>query len=152
MEDISQVELIEKVSFPNPYTKDLFTHYLSHTPGGFLLAEWEGDVVGYIISELEGIDALIVSVAVSPEHRNRGVASLLMREALGSLCKRGRRVHLQVGAGNVSAMAFYRKFSFKRIGRIKSYYPNGDDAILMARDCEGLKFEASRAVGERGGV
>ncbi len=152
MEDISQVELIEKVSFPNPYTKDLFTHYLSHTPGGFLLAEWEGGVVGYIIAELEGMNALIVSLAVSPEYRNRGVASLLLQEALGTLCKGARRVHLQVGAENVSAIAFYRKFSFKRIGRIKSYYPNGDDAILMARDCDALTFEASRAVGERGGV
>ncbi len=151
MEDISQVVMIEKASFPNPYTKDLFTHYLSHTPGGFLLAEWEGSVVGYIIAELEGTEALIVSVAVSPENRNQGVASLLMQEALGSLLKKARMVHLQVSAENISAITFYRKFSFRQIGRIEKYYPNGDDAIVMARSNE-VTSEASRAFCERGGV
>ncbi len=152
MEDIAQVLMIERVSFPKPYTRDLFMYYLSLTPQGFLVAEYEGAVVGYMIAELEGMEALIVSVAVSPEHRNRRVASLLMREALGSLCKRARRVHLQVSAENNSAIAFYRKFSFEQIGRIKNYYPNGGDAILMARDSEVLISEASRAVCERGGV
>ncbi len=125
---------IEKISFPNPYTIDFFTYYLSLTPEGFLVAEQEGGVVGYMIAEVEGIDGLIVSIAVSPEHRNRGIGSLLMREALESLCNRARRINLQVSAENMVAITFYRKFSFREISRIKNYYPNGDDAILMARD------------------
>ena len=125
---------IEKISFPNPYTKELFTYYLSLTPEGFLVAEQKGGVVGYMIAEVEGVDGLIVSVAVSTEHRNRGIGSLLMREALESVCKRARRIHLQVSAENRAAIKFYRKFSFQEVSRIKNYYPNGDDAIVMARD------------------
>jgi ribosomal-protein-alanine N-acetyltransferase len=124
---------IEEVSFPNPYTRSVFTRYLSLAYQGFLVAEQKGGVVGYIIAEIQGTQGLIVSLAVLPEYRKGGIGSTLMREALERLCK-VRRIHLQVSVENRTAIEFYRKFSFHEMSTIKNYYPNGDDAILMVRD------------------
>ena len=125
---------IEEVSFPNPYTRSVFTRYLSLAFEGFLVAEQNGGVVGYIIAEIQGTQGLIVSLAVLPEYRKGGIGSTLMREALERLCKKVKRIHLQVSVENKTAIKFYRKFSFQETSIIKNYYPNGDDAMLMARD------------------
>lgn len=125
---------IEEASFPNPYAKSVFTRYLSLTDEGFLVAEQKGGVVGYIIAEIQGTQGLIVSLAVLPEYRKGGIGSTLMREALQRLCKKVRRIHLQVSVQNRAALKFYRKFSFQEMGTVKNYYPDGDDAVLMAMD------------------
>ncbi len=125
---------IEEVSFPNPYTRGIFTRYLSLADERFLVAVQKGRVVGYVIAEIQGTQGLIVSLAVLPEYRKEGIGSMLMREAFERLCKKVRRIHLQVSIENKTAIKFYRKFSFQEMSKIKNYYPNGDDAIVMARD------------------
>lgn len=134
VDDLDQVLRIENASFPKPYDRSLFSHFLSRGPQGFLIADKRGTIVGYVIATIERDFGLIISIAVSPDNRGRGIGTILMNTILAELSKKVRRVELQVSVNNKQAIQFYQKFSFKETGFIKNYYPNGDDAILMSRE------------------
>jgi len=133
--DLAQVGQIERASFPErPYTRLDFVAYLLIARDGFIVASMDGSVVGYVIALSQRREGSIQSIAVSPESRGKGVGELLMRSAIDGLAGRCERIHLLVDAKNETAIRLYRKLSFEETGKVvKRYYPNGDDAIEMAR-------------------
>ncbi len=96
-----------------------------------MVARENGEVVGYAMASFRDGYGLILSIAVSPEHRRRGTGALLMQAALYHLEGKVEQVQLQVGFTNQEAIDFYRKFGFRETARLENYYQNGDDAIEM---------------------
>jgi amino-acid N-acetyltransferase len=80
----------------------------------FLLAEEDGRIVGSAALERYGAQALLRSVAVTPEHRNRGLArdlvSRLLDDAAGADV---REIYLFTS----TAPGYFRRFGFVPIGR-----------------------------------
>jgi len=135
LRDLGQVIKVEEASFPErPYTKMDFLSCLLIAREGFIVAVNDGSVIGYVIAMGQGGQGVIQSIAVSPESRGKGVGEMLMKSAIEHLAKRFRRVSLLVDAGNENAIRLYHKMSFIETGRIiDRYYPNGDDAVEMAK-------------------
>lgn len=136
--DLAQVGRIEKDSFPEgPYTRLDFVYFLLTARDGFIVASRAGAVVGYVIATSQGRDGAIQSIAVSPESRGKGVGEALMVAAIGHLAGRSGLVRLLVDVKNEAAIRLYRRLSFAETGRVvKEYYPNGDDALEMARSLQ----------------
>ena len=136
LRDLGQVSKVEEASFPErPYSKMDFLSCLLIAREGFVVAVKDGTVIGYVIAIGEGGQGMIQSIAVSPESRRKGVGELLMKAANEYLARRFRRVSLLVDADNEKAIRLYRKLSFFETGRIiEGYYPNGDDAVEMAKE------------------
>ena len=134
--DLSQVHVIERESFPeNPYPAIAFVNLLMLAGEGFVVACSGDSVVGYAIGTDIGGEGMIQSMAVTPSFRRRGVGTRLLGSVIEHLSKERRRVSLLVDVSNVAAIRLYRKFSFSETGRvIRAYYPNGSDAIEMARE------------------
>ncbi len=81
----------------------------------FLVAEVAGRVVGTAIGGYDGHRGWIYSVAVAPEHRHRGIGSMLVRQVEAALVARGcLKLNLQVRTTNASVLAFYEKLGFQR--------------------------------------
>jgi [ribosomal protein S18]-alanine N-acetyltransferase len=135
LKDLGQVGRIEKASFPErPYTRLDFAYFLLVARDGFIVASKDGLVVGYVIATSQGREGAIQSIAVSPESRGEGVGEALMRAAMGRLAGKSETVRLLVDANNESAIRLYRRLSFEETGKVvKRYYPNGNDALEMAR-------------------
>jgi ribosomal-protein-alanine N-acetyltransferase len=77
----------------------------------------------------------VVSIAVDPACRGQGAASALMESALRRLRRRGvARLILMVKVTNEPARAFYGKYAFKSVRRVRRYYEDGADGWLMARE------------------
>ncbi len=133
-EDLDQISEIERTSFPSPYDKSIFSHFLTRSSDGFLVAERYGRIIGYMIFTIERNYGLIVSIAVSPDERRRGIGSKLLENALNELVGKVKTVELQVSVKNREGIEFYRKFSFHQREIWRAYYPNGEDAILMSRE------------------
>jgi ribosomal-protein-alanine N-acetyltransferase len=132
LSDLHEVSEIENVSFPDPYDKATFLRFLVWEHRGFLVAEGEGRILGYVIALTGHGFGLISSIAVSPTYKRMGIGSRLMRAALDFLVGKVPKVTLQVSVKNAAAIDLYvKKFSFRETARIAGYYPNGDDAILM---------------------
>jgi [ribosomal protein S18]-alanine N-acetyltransferase len=133
--DLDQVGQVEKASFPDrPYTKLDFVYCMSIAGEGFIVACENGSVVGYVIAAGRGEEGSIMSIAVSPRFRERGVGERLMRSAIDYLARRFERVFLLVDVKNERAIRLYRRFSFSETGNVvEGYYQNGDDAIELTR-------------------
>jgi len=77
----------------------------------------------------------LYSIFISPEYRNRGVASSMINNAL-IYCKANSidKITLEVNEKNTKAINFYKKKNFINIGRRRNYYELSGisyDAILM---------------------
>ena len=132
-EDLDQVVAIEKAAFPDPYSRMLFRWFGVTTGNGFIVAYRE-HVLGYLISEIRGGQGHIVSMAVNPEYRRKGIGEALLREAIARMESKVREVYLEVRATNDAAIRLYEKRSFKITGEVlKGYYPDRENAVVMSR-------------------
>jgi ribosomal-protein-alanine N-acetyltransferase len=77
----------------------------------------------------------VVSVAVLEEHQGKGVGTALMLEGInGIIIRKSDEIYLEVRVSNESAVQLYKKLGFIIKSRLKSYYRDGEDAFLMAKD------------------
>jgi [ribosomal protein S18]-alanine N-acetyltransferase len=130
--DLDDVLTIEEETFTDAYDREIFSQLLTSEPQGFLVAADDSGVLGYVASS--GRYGLVFSLAVSAAHRRRGIGQSLMVAVLGYLRGETKRVSLQVRVTNSAAIGLYHQFSFKEQGRIRRYYPDGEDALVMILD------------------
>jgi len=130
--DLDGVLKIEEESFPDPYDREIFSQLLSSEPEGFLVAEGGPGVLGYVASSARY--GIIFSLAVSASRRREGIGRALMDAILRYLSEETEWVSLQVRVGNSAAIGLYRQFSFREEGRVRRYYPDGEDALVMILD------------------
>jgi len=136
---------INRVCLPENYTTSFFMNLYQRFPETFIVAEENGDVVGYIMCRIEtGIPSFkllgitrkghVISIAVLPEHQREGIGCALMREAMEAMVNhKAKECYLEVRASNVPAVNLYRKMGFEIIRTIRGYYADGEAAYLMAR-------------------
>jgi len=96
-------------------------------------------LAGFIISRIGADEAEILSVALDPSQRGRGLSRDLLLTHLGHLAGRGvRTVFLEVEENNQPARRLYQRAGFATVGRRKRYYQQvgGEqlNALLMRRD------------------
>jgi ribosomal protein S18 acetylase RimI-like enzyme len=73
-----------------------------------LVAELDGHIVGTVIAGWNGWHGSVYRIAVLPEHRRRGIATALLREAESNLRARGAaRIDAVVVASDDHAVAFW---------------------------------------------
>ncbi|MGQ9718677.1 MAG: ribosomal protein S18-alanine N-acetyltransferase [Nitrososphaerales archaeon] len=132
-QDLDQVLAIERVCFKHPYDYLTFFYFLTKEPEGFYVAEENGHILGYAIFSSKDDKGNVISIAVLPEFRRRGIGSKLLEEGLEFLSKKVKEVELQVRVGNREAINFYRRFGFREKCLIYNYYPDGEDALVMLK-------------------
>ena len=93
-------------------------------PGSFGALALVGDQpVGLVIVLAVATEAEILTLAVLPKFRRRGMASRLLAWAIDRLSGSGsQRLLLEVAEDNVAARALYGKFGFAQVGHRPSYY------------------------------
>jgi ribosomal-protein-alanine N-acetyltransferase len=94
--------------------------------------------IGFAVSRISADEAEILSIAVDPKHRGRGLSRNLLLTHLGHLAGHGvRTVFLEVEENNRPARRLYERAGFSVAGRRERYYkqPGGQqlNAILMRR-------------------
>ncbi len=104
------------------------------TPRVALIAEEDGEVVGFLVARALGPEWEIENVVVAPAARQRGGGTRLVREALELARVRGAgSVFLEVRESNAAARKLYEKCAFVASGRRNSYYHNPVEDALVYR-------------------
>ncbi len=130
--DIPAVLAIEKISFSNPWSEQAFLDEMYGKYAFSKVALYEGKVVGYICAHYMLHEAHILDIAVHPDLRRRGIATILMKEAARELKKRGCVfAYLKVRASDAGAKSFYELSGFKVVTVRKKYYDNPEEDALM---------------------
>lgn len=142
MDDLFAVSRIEKRSFAQPWPYSAFERSLS-APAFLVAEDAEEDgqeaVVGFVVGDAipnHGRPlAHVKDIAVTPERRDEGIGTALLRAALSRLGEVGARtVKLEVREGNRVARSLYRQFGFEFLRRVPRYYDDGEAAIVLVRD------------------
>ncbi|WP_291365692.1 ribosomal protein S18-alanine N-acetyltransferase [Acetobacter sp. UBA5411] len=117
------------------WSESAFTELLA-TPGTrAFLASIQEEPVGFILIRAVLDEAEILTLAVSPEWRRRGIARKLLETVEHALKKEQiTKLFLEVSTKNTSAEALYTKAGFVKAGTRKRYYEDGSDAVVMVRD------------------
>lgn len=91
-------------------------------------------VIGFIGLKIVLDNADIMNIAVKKDHRNHGIGSLLLKQAiLHAMSKNCMQIMLEVNSTNSPAISLYEKFCFQKISVRKKYYNQIDDAIIMQK-------------------
>lgn len=133
-EDIEQVLGIEQASFPLPWTRAHFESELEARHSFPFVAVSDGIVAGYVCLMSLFEEAQILDIAVATDQRGRGIARMLMEQAIGvAREKEAELLSLEVRASNSAAIALYERCGFVRTGLRQKYYEGRDDAVLMEK-------------------
>lgn len=133
--DIEDIYKIELASFKDPYPLSLLKRILEESPDGCFVAKHRGEAVGYVAASISAEAGHIISIAVKPESRGKGIGEKLLERLLEEL--KGKRVStafLEVRVSNKAAINLYRKLGFRESHRVPRYYSNGEDCIMFVRE------------------
>jgi ribosomal-protein-alanine N-acetyltransferase len=131
--DLKSLVEIEKACFAVPWEEELIAADLDGRGNSvYLKASFQDIVVGYGVLGQNGRLAHLMNIAVLPRYRRQGVALQIMAafDVLAGdwLCK---RMCLEVRASNAGARTFYAALGFIYSSRMKSYYNDGEDALML---------------------
>ncbi|MDI6690990.1 MAG: ribosomal protein S18-alanine N-acetyltransferase [Candidatus Bathyarchaeota archaeon] len=145
MNDLQTVMHINRVCLPENYTDYFFIELHQRFPETFIVAEENGEVVGYIMCRIElglsnfGFSGLlkkghIVSVAVLHQHRRKGIGKALVIQALEKMrLYNAKQCFLEVRVTNTPAIELYKELGFEITRTIHGYYSDGEDAYIMTK-------------------
>ena len=130
--DLDHLLDIEQHSFPkSPYSRatlihlywlyaDTFWVYVDQPDG-----QGKEEVCGYLIFSRDGH---LISLAVHPTYRRRGIGETLIKRAMETLSE--KKMWAEVRRGNQGARAFYQKMGFQIVGILPNYYGK-EDALIV---------------------
>jgi ribosomal-protein-alanine N-acetyltransferase len=121
---------------PRPFSEAEFAALLG-TASVFLCAEPGGLLLGRVIAD----EAELLTLAVAPVQRRRGLGAQLVAAFHTTAMQRGARVaFLDVDERNTAARALYQSAGYVEAGRRRRYYKHPDgasDALVLTRELRG---------------
>ena len=98
------------------------------------IAEIANEAAGFALIRSIADQTELLIIATLPSRRKMNVATQLLKKSFAAAQHAdAEKIFLEVAHSNQSAQKLYIKLGFTEIGRRKSYYADGDDAVLMAR-------------------
>lgn len=135
-DDLPEILEIERASFPEPWSLDIFRGTIMNDRFTSL-GIFQKRLLGYLIA-LNTVNELhILNIAVRRDKRRMGLGGMLMDYIFKLYEGSVEAAYLEVRVSNESAAKFYSKRGFKKTGIRSGYYPNGEDALLMALEMNG---------------
>ena len=122
---------LEDSSFKDPFPSYFLSQLADANPDTFLVAEVNGKIVGYAAVDNWTDQQHLVSIAVIPGLRRKGIGQALLDGITARL--REGTLGLEVRKSNTAAIELYHKNGFADTGVAYSYYKDGEDAIQMAK-------------------
>lgn len=135
--DAAAIAAVHAVSFQRGWSEDEFERLLTDRSVIAHRATNGRTLAGFILSRMAAGEAEILSVAVAPARRGKGLARALLNHHLRRLAGLGNHaVFLEVAKDNAPALNLYRRSGFKEVGQRPGYYQhdkNGAVAALVLR-------------------
>jgi ribosomal-protein-alanine N-acetyltransferase len=127
-DDVTLLADLHRTSFPDPWREAAICELLAG-PGVFAFFSPEG----FVLARAAGDEAEILTLAVVPPARGRGLGRALLKSAAIHAATLGAAsMFLEVGADNQAALALYAGLGFERVGLRKGYYQGRDAWVLSA--------------------
>ena len=131
-DDIPAVLNIEHVSFSTKWSRQSFLNEMYNKYSFLKVALYEKNIIGYICADYLHHEARILNLAVHPDFRRKGVATMLLNDIKSELKNRGCVfLYLKVRESDTGARHFYERLGFEIETIRKRYYGNPDEDALQ---------------------
>ena len=140
--DLDEVARIESESFPVPWRREFFASELVE-PHRYIRVLGRDDgglprIGGYLFAVSLYEEFHINKIATDARMRKRGYGRWLLEDAIARARTMGSAsITLEVRVGNAAARQFYRSYAFTEAYRRRSYYQDGEDALVLVLPLRG---------------
>ena len=141
VKDADVIARLHALGFYRGWPREDFAAYLADaaTTPAYVACDARHKVVGFAMLRLTADEAELMTIAVDPKWRGKGIGAALLRAAFADLLMSpARKMFLEVAADNPPAIALYRRHGFAEIGRRDGYFAraNGQPAtaLVMSRN------------------
>jgi ribosomal-protein-alanine N-acetyltransferase len=122
--------------FAHPWSAEEVAALISaaSTVGAAALDPTSGRLRGFVMARVVADEAEILTIAVEPALRGKGVGRALLSASLRQAAHAGARaMFLEVDEDNAAALALYRRLGFVKVGERPGYYRrrNGERALAI---------------------
>jgi len=136
LRDFAELASAHEQCFDDGWSGDAFAALLA-TQGCFTLT-LGSELQGFIVGRMAADEVEVLTLAVRPSWRRRGVGTRLVTSASQHAARHGcRLMFLEVNAGNAPARRLYAGLGFSEAGMRRGYYlrrtgPNEDGIVLRS--------------------
>jgi ribosomal-protein-alanine N-acetyltransferase len=128
-------------AFYRGWPREEFAAYLAdpRTTPAYVACDAGHRIAGFAMLRLAADEAELLTIAVAPRWRGKGIGHALMHAALDDLSYTPvTRMFLEVDESNAAAVHLYKREGFSRVGERRGYYARADGtaatALVMSRD------------------
>ncbi len=147
-EHIAWAAELNQACFSDPWSEEMIADELENPLACYLVAEQNGQAVGYGGFYRVMDEGNITNIAVDKDFRQKGIGSRLLQGLIR--CAKEQKISfftLEVRVSNQAAIRLYASHGFQPVGLRKGYYAdNQEDALLMT-----LYFEKGSETDETAG-
>ena len=144
-EDLGALVEIDSLCFPAAlaYNKEHLLGYLRHRFVTTFIAEYDRQIIGFVLVVHHKREEYVhlVTLDVMPHYQGLGVGKWLLGAVLQMATSvKVEKIQLEVAVTNRKAIDLYRTFGFRITRRLKKYYADNTNGLLMV-----LNFGAQSA-------
>lgn len=130
--DFDRIAMIDTKSYEEYWTLNEFKKRLKQKSITCLIAEEEGEVIGFLIYELYLHRFTILRIGVLPSYRRKGVGSSLLRALEAKLTDKRTLISTEVRETNLQMQLFLKAQKYKAVEVLREYYPDsGEDSFVF---------------------
>jgi ribosomal-protein-alanine N-acetyltransferase len=134
-DDLYKVIELEYQNFDYPYPPEIVNFLFEFYRDTFLVVEKDREVIGFVIGIVQKKEGHILVIAIRDDFKRKGIGTFVMRKLIDVYEKKSiTRLKLEVRVSNIAAISMYKNLGFKITNRLKHYYENGEDGLLLRRE------------------
>jgi ribosomal-protein-alanine acetyltransferase len=134
--DAASLARLHAAAFPEAWTEADFETWLARDEGFAAIAFRERDAVAFGLALAAGDDGELLTIAVDPGSRRKGLGRAIFAALDAEAKKRGlARWLLEVARDNAAAQGLYKSAGFVEIAVRRAYYPRKEgaaDALVLS--------------------
>lgn len=135
-EHVAEIAALEQACFSAPWSENSIKSELRNELSLWLVAEEDGNILGYVGSQTVLGESDMLNLAVTPESRRRGIGRQLVVALCDALrAEKSTCLTLEVRESNEAARQLYLSLGFQLVGKRPRYYTRPvEDAELYRKE------------------
>lgn len=133
--DLDKVMMVERASYPIPWSRGVFEDCLKNKRNDCWLAVFSNEICGHAVLSHVLDETHLLNICISPSIAGNGLGRNFLRDLIQKSVKRGSNCfYLEVRVSNHAAIKLYNSEGFNEVGIRPNYYPatsGREDALLM---------------------